>query len=449
MLNRLIIKSKNIVTPIGVIEGFLHIENGKIIAINKEAIVDFQSEIINAGENFVLPGLIDPHVHINEPGRTQWEGFETATQAAAATGITTLVDMPLNSSPVTTNENNFKLKIAAAKNQLNVNVGFWGGVVPGNENEVEGLLKAGALGLKAFLTHSGIDDFPNSGYDELKNALTILKKYDKPLLVHCELSEDHPAINDHLNSPNDYKSYLKSRPKEWENKAIKMMIDLCRETLARVHIVHLSSSEAIEMIANAKAEGLPLTVETAQHYLTINAEDIPDGKTIYKCAPPIREKANNDQLWNALKSGIIDFVATDHSPAPPELKEIVSGNLSKAWGGIAGLQFALMTLWTEAKKRNCTEQDIARWLSTNPATFLKLTYKGKLEAGADADFFIWDPKSTTTLNETDILHRHKISPYANKVFLGKVLQTYLAGQLIYDGKKVVNGHFGTVLIEKN
>ena len=449
MLNRLIIKSKNIVSPSGVIEGFLHIENGKIIAIQKEQIADFHSEIVDVNENFILPGLIDPHVHINEPGRTQWEGFETATQAAAATGITTIVDMPLNSSPVTTNKNNFQIKLAAAKNQLNVNVGFWGGVVPGNENEVEDLLKEGVLGLKAFLTHSGIDDFPNSGYDEIKNALLILKKYDKPLLVHCELSEDHSGINDHLNSPGNYLTYLKSRPKEWENKAIKMMIELCRETNARVHIVHLSSAEAIEMIAKAKAEGLPLTVETAQHYLTINAEDIPNSQTIYKCAPPIREKENNDQLWKALKSGVIDFVATDHSPAPPELKEIVSGDLSKAWGGIAGLQFALTTLWTEAKKRNCTEEDIAKWLSTNPATFLKLTHKGKLEAGADADFFIWDPNDTTMFSEKDILHRHKISPYANKIYLGKVLQTYLGGKLIYDGKKIVNSHLGTVLIEKN
>lgn len=449
MKNKLAIKSKKIVTPDGIRSGFVMIANGKIASIEDGISDKYEGEIIDTGEHFVMPGLIDPHVHINEPGRTQWEGFETATKAAAAAGITMLVDMPLNSSPVTTNAHNFQLKLDASKNKLNVNVGFWGGVVPGNENELDELLKAGVLGLKAFLTHSGIDDFPNAGMNELRFALNILKKYNRPLLVHCELSEDHPDIDEHKKNPNDYFAYLKSRPKEWENKAIRMMIELCRETKAHVHIVHLSSAEALPMIEAARKEGLPLTVETAQHYLTMNAEDIPNGQTIYKCAPPIRERANNDQLWAALKSGLIDFVATDHSPAPPELKEIISGDLSKAWGGIAGLQFALNSLWTEARNRGCSEEDMARWLSYNPAKFLKLESKGKIEAGADADLFIWDSSHETMIIEEDIHHRHKISPYANKKLIGEVVQTYLGGELIYEHKKLVKAHLGAVLLEKN
>ena len=446
MTKKLAIISDHIVTPSGVISGCLIVKDGKITEIDEFLPGDFDGEIEMAKDLYVMPGLIDPHVHINEPGRTQWEGFETATTAAAASGITLLVDMPLNSSPVTTNVTNFNLKHDAAKDKLNVNVGFWEGVIPGNGNELDDLLKAGVLGLKAFLTHSGIDDFPNTERADLKNALQILKKYNRPLLVHCELTEDHSGIAEHKNNPNDYMSYLRSRPKEWENKAIAMMIELCRETGAHVHIVHLSSAEALPMIAKAKADGLNLTVETAQHYLTLNAEDIPNGETIYKCAPPIRERDNNNKLWDALKSGLINFVATDHSPAPPDLKEISSGDLSKAWGGIAGLQFALCSLWTEAKRRKFSIEDIAKWLSGSPAVFLGLSNKGKLENGADADFFIWDPEGTTTFSSGDIHHRHKVSPYAGKPFAGKVHKTFINGELIYENNKLINAHKGTVLL---
>jgi allantoinase len=446
MAKKLAIISDHIVTPSGIISGCIIIENGKIIEIDSVLPGDFSGDVEMAQKSFVMPGLIDPHVHINEPGRTDWEGFETATKAAAASGITLLVDMPLNSSPVTTSANNFKLKLAASENKLNVDVGFWGGVIPGNENDLDELLKSGVLGLKAFLTHSGIDDFPNAQRSDLKNALAIIKKYDRPLLVHCELTDVHPGIEEHKNNPSNYMSYLNSRPKEWENKAIEMMIELCRESGAKVHIVHLSSAEALPMIAAAKKEGLNLTVETAQHYLVLNAEDIPNGETIFKCAPPIRERANNDQLWAALKSGLIDFVATDHSPAPPDLKEISSGDLSKAWGGIAGLQFALCSLWTEARKRNCTVEDIAKWMSAAPAKFLGLPNKGKIEVDSDADLFIWDPEGETLFGHEDIHHRHKISPYANKPFSGKVIKTYLRGELIYENKNLVNAHKGSVLL---
>ena len=446
MSKKIAIVSDHIVTPNGTIPACIIIEDGKISAIEKSLPNNFDGIVEDAKGSFVMPGLIDPHVHINEPGRTQWEGFETATKAAAASGITMLVDMPLNSSPVTTNVKNFNLKLEASKNKLNVDVGFWGGVVPGNSNELDSLLQAGVLGLKAFLTHSGIDEFPNAERHDLKAALQILKKYNKPLLVHCELSNDHSAIDEHKNNPNDYFAYLNSRPKEWENKAIEMMIELCRETGARVHIVHLSSAEALPMIASAKKEGLPLTVETAQHYLVLNAEDIPNGETIYKCAPPIREKKNNDQLWDALKSGLIDFVATDHSPAPPDLKEISSGDLSKAWGGIAGLQFALCSLWTEAKRRGCNENDIARWLSSGPANFLRLENRGKISVGASADLFIWDSSGQTIFSVDEIHHRHKVSPYSGKPFLGKVLKTMLRGGFIYETNTLKKSHLGQPIL---
>lgn len=393
--------------------------------------------MIDAGDNIVMPGIIDPHVHINEPGRTEWEGFETATKAAAAGGITTMIEMPLNASPVTTTKNNFELKLAAAKNKLHVNCGFWGGVIPENEYELEALLDAGVFGLKAFLTHSGIDEFPNAHENELRNALRIVKKYNRPLLVHCELDAENADAHLLENNHRSYDAYLKSRPRAWENNAIKMMIDLCRETEAHVHIVHLSSSEALPMIAIAKKEGLPLTVETAQHYLFFDAENIADGATEYKCAPPIREKKNNDLLWDALQNGLIDFVATDHSPAPPEMKEIQSGNFGKAWGGIAGLQFSLPAMWTRMKEKNIDINNIAKWMCANPAKFIHLqNKKGKIEKGYDADIVIWNSNQNFIVTESMIEHRHKITPYVNCKLYGQTMHTIIKGNVIYN-----NGEF--------
>lgn len=442
------VHSTRIVTPEKVVSGYLLISEGKIADICDHLPSSYSFEVIEAGNQCVMPGLIDPHVHINEPGRTFWEGFNTATTAAAASGITMLVDMPLNSTPVTTTLENFQVKLHAAENTLHVNVGFWGGVVPGNENHLEELLRGGVLGLKAFLTHSGIDDFPNAGRNELRNALRLLKKYDRPLLVHCELSEDHEGIAQLKKQTRSYKAYLNSRPKSWENKAIEMMIELCRETGAKVHIVHLSSAEALPMIESARREGLPLSVETTQHYLVFSAEEIPDGDTTYKCAPPIREKANNDQLWNALKSGLIDFVATDHSPAPPDIKEISSGDFSKAWGGIAGLQFALPSFWTAAKARGFTVSDVARLMSSSPADFLTISGKGRLAKGCDADFFIWEPESEISFEGEDIEHRHKVSPYAGKKYFGKVISTYLNGIKVYENRMLKTPVQGRIILSK-
>ncbi len=443
----LAIKSKNILTPGGIQAGVVIISNGKITEVISGQ--DYNGTAEDVGDSIVMAGLIDPHVHINEPGRTDWEGFDTATRAAAAGGITTLIEMPLNASPVTTTKGNFKLKQDAAKNKLHVNCGFWGGVVPDNLNELEGLLESGVFGLKAFLTHSGIDDFPNTSGDDLRKALLILKKYDKPLLVHCELDEENPDNIFLEQKPRSYSAYLKSRPKAWENKAIKLMIDLCRETGARVHIVHLSSAESIAPIQKAKAEGLPLTVETCPQYLFFNAEDIPDGDTRYKCAPPIREKANNEQLWQAVKDGTIDFIVTDHSPAPPNLKEIESGNLKKAWGGIAGLQFLLPSVWTKAKERGFTIEQFAKLTSGNAAKFIKLnSQKGSIAKGMDADIVVWNPHKKFKVEAGMIQHRHKITPYENLDLSGLTEQTYVNGKKVYDKGNFIDLSEGKLLLQQ-
>lgn len=428
-MSQIAIKSTNIITPERLVKGIILIENGLIKSILPyNAAVD--AEINDIGDYVVMPGVIDPHVHINEPGRTDWEGFNTATHAAIAGGLTTLVDMPLNSAPVTTSAAAFEEKLAATNGQLHTNVGFWGGIVPGNTDEIEPLIKKGVLGFKAFLTHSGIDDFPNATEADLRKAMPIIAKHNLPLLVHCELTDDFkPEHWDALS----YKDYLSSRPKYWEDDAINLMIALCEEYNCRVHIVHLSSANSIAATAKAKQKGLPLTVETGQHYLFFNAEDIGDGQTQFKCAPPIREKQNNDQLWEALKNGIIDFVATDHSPAPPDLKQMQTGDFQKAWGGIASLQFALSVLWTAAKQRGCTIEDMAKWLSENPSKLIgKQNSKGKIAAGYDADLVIWDPEQNFTLTEDLIQHKHKVTPYLNRELYGVVKQTYLGGARVFD-----------------
>lgn len=435
-MNRVAIKSNYIVLPGSIISGYVVIENGIIADITAHMPRD-AAKITDVGDKVLMPGVIDPHVHINEPGRTDWEGFDTATKAAIAGGITTLVDMPLNASPVTTTVKAFEEKLSAAANTLHTNCGFWGGVVPGNENEIEGLIEKGVLGFKAFLTHSGIDDFPNVTAEDLRKVMPVLAKHNLPLLVHCELTGNNAQPHEASRS---YGAYLSSRPKKWENDAIDLMIRLCEEFNCRVHIVHLSSSNSIETIKKAKEKNLPLTAETAQHYLFFSAEEIGDGHCTFKCAPPIREKENNDQLWQALKEGVIDFVATDHSPAPPQLKELQTGNFMKAWGGITSLQWALPVLWTAAKKRGCDINDVCKWLCAHPARLTGLANKkGKIEKGYDADIIVWDPHKTFVVNEEGIYHKHKITPYINRELFGVIEQTWLAGERIFNrGKMELN-----------
>lgn len=434
--------SKRVVLPGGIKEAAVIVDDGIITVIlpalhSREGI-----EVIDLGNKILMPGVIDPHVHINEPGRTDWEGFDTATKAAVAGGLTTLVDMPLNSAPVTTNVEALDEKVKAALNKLNTNVGFWGGIVPGNTKDIEPLIEKGVLGFKAFLTHSGIDDFPNATEEDLRKAMPIIAKHNLPLLVHCELTDNEERSTANVQS---YNNYLNTRPKKWEDAAIAMMIRLCEAFNCHVHIVHLSSADSLEQIAKAKQKGLPLTVETGQHYLFFNAEDIKDGQTQFKCAPPIREKENNDKLWQALKNGLIDLVATDHSPATPSLKEIESGNFMTAWGGIASLQFALPVLWTAAKKRNCTFSDMAKWLCENPAKLIgKGGSKGKIAKDYDADLIVVDDERSFAVVEDIIHHKHKVTPYLSEKLYGVVEQTYLSGEKVFDNA-VITGNKGKII----
>lgn len=441
----LAIKSERVVTPGGVRPGVVMINQGLIIDILNEVPGEVH-ETIDIGDLVLMPGIIDPHVHVNEPGRTDWEGFETATRAAISGGITTLVDMPLNSSPVTTSIHAFEEKLASTTGKLHANCGFWGGLVPGNEREIEPLIQKGVLGFKAFLTHSGISEFPNVAEADLQKAMPVIAKYGLPLLVHCELEGKSRFARPWGNNAGSYQEYLSSRPHSWEDDAIALMIRLCEVCDCRVHIVHLSSADSIDQITRAKEKGLKLTVETAQHYLYFEAENIGDGRPEFKCAPPIREKANNERLWQALKHGIIDFVATDHSPAPPQLK---SGDLTMAWGGIASLQFALPALWTKARGRDCSLVDIARWLSSNPAMFIGAgDHKGKIVAGYDADLFAWHPAESFLLREEMIRHRHKITPYLGETLYGTVHRTWLKGKTVFEKDEPIPLAAGELVFNK-
>ena len=416
--------------------------NGTILSVHFEKLPDAE----DAGNAVMMPGVIDVHVHVNEPGRTEWEGFETATQAAAAGGTTTIIDMPLNASPVTTTLDAFNQKLNASEGKLNVNVGFYAGLVPGNAPHLEALIQAGVVGVKCFLTHSGIDEFPNVTEKDLDEAMPIIAKYNIPLLAHCELYDEEVAC-DFENNPTSYQHYLESRPKKWENDAIDLMIRMSRKHECPVHIVHVSSAEALPAIAAAKKEGLRITAETCTQYLYFNAEEIPDASCIFKCAPPIREKANNAQLKQAFVTGVLDFITTDHSPAPPNIKEIETGNLRKAWGGIAGIQFLLSASWSAMKEIMSLEEFIPL-LTSKPAQFIKAAKKGTIAVGNDADFVIWHPEKTASVNAEDIFFRYKISPYIAEKLSGVVAETIVNGDTIYHNKKIKNKNKGKWLLRK-
>ncbi len=432
-MKRFALHSTRVLTALGLQEATVVINNQMIESVDAGWIIHKGLALEDLGDAVIMPGLIDSHVHINEPGRTDWEGFDTATRAAAAGGVTTLVDMPLNSSPVTTTVDSFNLKTAAAKKSLHVNCGFYGGIVPDNYNDLESLMKSGVLGIKAFLTHSGIDDFPNVVEEQLREALPLFKKFDVPLLVHAELDKPHPDQIFLESNPVSHQAYLKSRPKSWEDTAVNMMIALCKEYDTHIHIVHLSSSNSIAPLQTAIKNGLRISVETCPHYLVFNAEDINDRQTLYKCAPPIRERKNNDQLWQAVKEGVISFVVSDHSPALPEMKELESGDFRKAWGGIAGLQFGLPAVWTEASKRGFTLEEVAVLMSYNVSVFLGLDKsKGRLAPGFDADLAVWKPEKEFVVTKDIIQHKHKITPYEGMTLKGVIERTYVNGNLVFD-----------------
>ncbi len=427
-MNNWVLRGEKILIENNFREAEVFIVNGKIKEIRQRN-ERGSRQTIDAGKVPVLPGLVDTHVHVNEPGRTEWEGFETATQAALAGGITTIVDMPLNSIPVTTTNDSLEQKRFAARGRCYADFGFWGGVIPGNEKELEKMLDNGILGFKTFLVHSGIEEFPNTSEIDLRRAMPILAAAGAPLLVHAELA--CCAAPDPAAAPRKFSAYLASRPAAWENEAVRMVCRLAKEFSCRVHIVHLSSAGALPILAQAKNEGAPVTAETCPHYLTFAAEDVPEGATEFKCSPPIRERENREKLWKALENGLIDFVVSDHSPCSPELKLQGEGDFARAWGGISSVQLGLPAVWTEASQREISLARVAAWMSEKPAAFAGLASKGLIAPGRDADFTLFDPDGVTAVEPSMLRHRHKLTPYLRRKLRGRVRSVYLRGERAY------------------
>jgi allantoinase len=429
----LIVRSLRVVTPAAMGPAAIHVRGGAIVAVAEYEDLAADLPLVDVGSAVVLPGLVDTHVHVNEPGRTEWEGFESATRAAAAGGVTTLVDMPLNSIPPTTTVGGLAAKLDAARGRCAVDVGLWGGLVPGNRSELRGLLSGGVRGFKCFLAPSGVDEFGHVSEADLRAALPLLAEAGVPLLAHAEspsvLSRAAAAAGPPGRS---YAAFLQSRPPAAELESIELLVRLCREFRAPIHIVHLSTAEALPVLRRARDEGLPLTVETCPHYLHFSAEAVPDGATEYKCAPPIREAENRERLWSALGEGLIDLVASDHSPCPPPMKARESGDFGTAWGGIASLQLGLSAVWRGARERGYTALHVARWMAEAPALLAGLSdRKGSIAAGRDADLVIWDPDAAVRVRTGSLLHRHKLTPYVGETLAGAVEATYLRGIPVY------------------
>ncbi|MEP6864907.1 MAG: allantoinase AllB [Deltaproteobacteria bacterium] len=437
-----VVRSRRVVTPEGIRPAAIWIQDGKISNVGDwnlpEVASGWPPDVVDYDELAILPGIVDTHVHLNEPGRTEWEGFATATTAAAIGGVTTLIDMPLNSIPATTTRAAFAAKRAAAKGQCAVDVGFWGGVVPGNQGELEGLVADGVRGFKCFLVESGVPEFGWVDETELAAAMQVLAGLGRPLLVHAEVAGPIDAVDVSGMDPHRYATYLASRPPAAEEQAIELVIRLCRATGVHTHIVHHSAASALPLLRAARAEGLQLTAETCPHYLHFTAEAIPDGATPFKCAPPIRSAANREALWTALAAGDLDFIASDHSPCTPALKGLDAGDFMSAWGGVAGLQLALSIIWTEAQKRGYGLDQIATWMSERPARFAGLHQrKGRIAIGRDADLVIFDDAATQTVTPNGVHHRHKVTPYLGETLRGVVQATYLRGTRVAESGKAL------------
>jgi allantoinase len=447
----LVIRGRQVVLPDSVAPAAIEITDGVITALSSYDVAPAGREVIDIDdESVVMPGLVDTHVHVNEPGRTDWEGFATATRAAAAGGVTTLIDMPLNSVPPTTTLAGFKTKLEAARNQCFVDVGFWGGVVPGNTHELNALFAAGVVGFKCFLVHSGVDEFPNVVEENLREALPELARLGAVLIVHAELPGPIEVAAQAALQAGDafrYKTFLQTRPRAAEDAAVALMIALAQEFDARVHIVHHSSADSLSMLAQAKRAGTKITAETCPHYLTFAAEQIPDGATEFKCCPPIRERENREQLWAALADATIDMIVSDHSPCPPGMKVKETGDFLAAWGGISSLQLRLPVVWTEAQRRGFSLLDLSRWLCSAPAKLVGLDKrKGAIGLGFDADLVVWNPSAQFRVEGTALHHRHKLTPYEGMTLSGVVQKTFLRGEKIYDGGELPAEPHGVFLI---
>ena len=422
------LRSRRVITAGACVPATVRVSEGRIAGVgafdDKSA-----AHVIDVGDSVVMAGVVDTHVHVNEPGRTEWEGFATATRAAAAGGVTTILDMPLNSIPATTSVEALRMKRAAAAGLTAVNVEFIGGVVPGNAGEIEALCDAGVLAFKCFLSPSGVDEFPNVTEKDLRLALPILARRRLPLMVHAELPSllgDAPA-----GGSRSYATYLASRPPEAEVEAVRMLVRLNAEYGARLHIVHVSSAGSVPLIRDARANGMPITCETCPHYLTFAAEEIPDGATAYKCAPPIRGRAEREALWRALIAGDIQLVASDHSPCPPALKGS-DGDFFAAWGGIASLQLSLSAVWTGARERGVPPERVATWMCEHTAELVGLAgRKGKIAAGFDADLIVWKPDECLHVEPAALRHRHPLTPYAGRDLYGVIQETYVGGRCVF------------------
>ncbi|HVF40293.1 MAG TPA: allantoinase AllB [Gemmatimonadaceae bacterium] len=427
----LIIRGTRVITSAGMRPATICIADGKIRQIEEYAYPASANETVDAGALIVMPGIVDSHVHVNEPGRTDWEGFETATLAAAAGGVTTLLDMPLNSIPATTTRAALEEKRAAASGKCAINVEFIGGVVPGNSADLTPLRDAGVRAFKCFLTPSGVDEFQNVDEKDLREAFPVLADLGVPLMVHAEdPSHLHPLIG----ATRSYAEYLSTRPVEAEHAAIELLIRLLEWCPTPVHIVHLSSPSSLAIIAEGRGRGLPITVETCPHYLTFAAEGIPDGATVYKCAPPIRSETERDGLWAGLLAGEIDLIASDHSPCPPALKE-TRGDFLSAWGGIASIQHGLSAVWTGARARGAGPEQIAEWMSRGPAKLARLDSKGSIDVGYDADIAIWDADASFVVDAASLRQRHRITPYLDHELHGVVVGTWVGGRRVFSDER--------------